>query len=417
MDTAWQDGAGNLLLLAAAHETGLITTLLSALPTAAPTTRFGRMGQRAIRALLLTLLFLTAVGLRRTWDLRSYTSDALAGLTGRVWTYSYRHVERFLAWLAHAGAADRLTDALARWTRQLWHPAAPLTAAPAAPAYYYIDGHRKPVYTDDRIPRGLIGRTGAIEGCRALVLLHDAQGHPLLATTHRGDQHLTIGLPQVLARYAHATGRCPIDQIVIDREGMGGDFLARMVSTGCTVVTILRADQYDGLASFTDIGAFVPLMRDRQGALVREVAPARFALAIGNRGGETLPLQVALIRDLRCQMPVSAEADDDLDDPNWLPPRQRWLAGLAPDAQRWWEPEWVATPMPAAATQPKLIPIVTTAETCEALALAQLYTARWPQQENIIRDFLIPCCTRTSRSGSARRWWRPAGPGLRNLSA
>jgi hypothetical protein len=375
------------LLLAAAHETGLITTLLTALPTAAPTTRFGRMGRATLRTLLLTLLFLTAVGLRRTWDLRSYTGDALAILTGRMWAYGYRHVERFLAWLAHTGAAELLTDALAHWSTQLWQPAASLTTAPA---YYYIDGHRKPVYTDERIPRGLIGRTGAIEGCRALVLLHDAHGHPLLATTHRGDQHLTVGLPQILARYAHATGRPTIDHVVVDREGMGGDFLAGLVATGCTVITILRADQYDGLASFSDIGAFVPLVRDRQGVVVREVAPARFALAIPNRGGETLPLRVALIRDLRCQVPASTAVDDDLDDPNWLPPRQRWLAGLAPDAQRWWEPEWVATPMPAAATQPKLIPIVTTAETCDAVTLAQLYTARWPQQENIIRDFLIP---------------------------
>jgi len=347
------------------------------------------MGWGTLRALLLTLLFLTAVGLRRTWDLRSYTGDALALLTGRVWAYGYRHVERFLAWLARAGAADRLTDALARWTTQLWQPAASMAVTPA---YYSIDGHRKPVYTDERIPRGLIGRTGAIEGCRALVLLHDAQGHLLLATTHRGDQHLTIGLPQVLARYAHATGCPTIDHVVVDREGMGGDFLAGLVTAGCTVITILRADQYDGLTSFTDIGAFVPLVRDRQGTLVREVAPARFALAIPSREGETLPLRVALIRDLRCQVlvPASTEADDDLDDPNWLPPRQRWLAGLAPDAQRWWEPEWVATPLPAAPTQPKLIPIVTTAETCDAVTLAQLYTARWPQQENIIRDFLIP---------------------------
>jgi hypothetical protein len=380
-----------LLLLAAAHETGLITTLLTALPTAVPTTRFGRIGQATMRALLLTLLFLTVVGLRRTWDLRHYSGDALALLTGRVWAYGYRHVERFLAWLAGAGAADHLTDALAGWTTQLWQPA-PLTAAPATPAYYYIDGHRKPVYTDERIPRGLIGRTGAIEGCRALVLLHDAQGHPLLATTHRGDQHLTIGLPQILARYAQATGGHTINHVVVDREGMGGEFLAGLVTAGCTVVTILRADQYDGLASFTDIGPFVPLARDRQGVVVREVAPARFALAIPTRPGETLSLCVALIRDLRCQVPVPAAAptDDDLDDPNWLPARQRWLAGLAADAQRWWEPAWVATPMPAASTQPKLIPIVTTAATCDAVALAECYTARWPQQENIIRDYLIP---------------------------
>jgi hypothetical protein len=124
-----------LLLLAAAHETGLIATLLTALPTAAPTTWFGRLGRATIRALLLTLLFLTMVGLRRTWDLRHYSGDALALLTGRVWAYGYRHAERFLAWLARARAADRRTDALARWTTQLWQPA-PLTAAPAAPAYY-----------------------------------------------------------------------------------------------------------------------------------------------------------------------------------------------------------------------------------------------------------------------------------------
>ena len=197
----WQEGVGSLLLLAAAHETGLITALTEALPGPAPTSRLGRMSRTTIRALLLTLLFLAVVGLRRTWDLRSYTGDALALLTGRLWAYGYRHVERFLACLARAGAAEPLTDALACWTTQLWHPLTDTPALPSAP-YYYIDGHRKPVYTDARIPRGLIGRTGDITGCRALVLLHDAQGHPLLITTHRGDQHLTIGLPAIVQRLA-----------------------------------------------------------------------------------------------------------------------------------------------------------------------------------------------------------------------
>ena len=36
------------------------------------------------RRLLLTLLFLEAVGLHRTWDLRGYTADGLALLTGRT---------------------------------------------------------------------------------------------------------------------------------------------------------------------------------------------------------------------------------------------------------------------------------------------------------------------------------------------
>ena len=78
------------------------------------------MGRATLRALLLTLLFLAVAGLQRTWALRSYTGDALALLTGRLWAYGYRHVERFLALIARAGAADPLTDALARWTTHLW---------------------------------------------------------------------------------------------------------------------------------------------------------------------------------------------------------------------------------------------------------------------------------------------------------
>jgi hypothetical protein len=38
---------------------------------------------------LLTLLFLEAVGLQRTWDLRGYTGQALALLTDRHRAYGY----------------------------------------------------------------------------------------------------------------------------------------------------------------------------------------------------------------------------------------------------------------------------------------------------------------------------------------
>jgi hypothetical protein len=119
--------------------------------------------------LLRTLLFLRVVGLDRTWDLRSYTGDGLGVLTGRPRAYGYFHTERFL-------------DAL--------------------------------------IPRGLIGNSGKILGCRALVLLHEEQGHPRLATIHRGDQHLTVGLPAMLGRYEQAAGKAPRTQIIVDREGM-----------------------------------------------------------------------------------------------------------------------------------------------------------------------------------------------------
>ena len=142
---------------------------------------------------MLTLLFLGVVGLSRTWDLRGYTGEGLALLSGRKRAYGYRYTEEFLARIAQVGGADLLTDTLACWTAHLWQTSNTSTEAPQSALY--VDGHRKPVYTDVLIPRGVVGRLGTVLGSRALVLLHDAQGHPLLATTHRGDLHLTSGLP------------------------------------------------------------------------------------------------------------------------------------------------------------------------------------------------------------------------------
>ena len=381
MPATWQDGAGSLLLLAAAHETGLLATLTQALPLRSATApaRLARMLPASIQALLLTLLFLSAVGLRRTWDLRSYAGSALALLTGRLCAYGYRHVEWFLAAIAHSGGAEPVTDALAQWTARLWCPTA--REPDGLTMTVYIDGHRKAVYSEKRIPRGLVARYGAIRGCRALVLLHDDNGHPLLATTARGDTHLTLGLPQILARYEQVLGRQLVARIIVDREGMGADFLAGLVADRRVVITLLRSDQYTGLDSFSEVGAFVPLSYDRDGTVIREVAEARFALPLPEREDETLPLYVALVRDLHWRVPVRPNDDD---------PPPRWDADLSWEERDWRNATWVATPAPATPTTAKLIPIVATAFVGDAATLARTYFQRWPLQENVIRDFLIP---------------------------
>jgi len=79
------------------------------------------------------------------------------------------------------------------------------------------------------------------------------------------------------------------------------------------VVTLLRTDQYEGLESFTGVGTFVPLERDRHGQVLREVAPACFALPLPDQAGQFLPLRVALIRDLRRQVPC-ARQDEETDE-------------------------------------------------------------------------------------------------------
>jgi hypothetical protein len=354
-----------LLRLSAVQHTGLLDAFVTAVMEVADPAISGLSppNPAVVAHLLLTLLFLPVAGLARTWDLRSYTGTMLAILSGRERAYSQRYTERFLARLAHAGAAKRLTEVIARWTWSLWQAA---SDEPHAPAVFYVDGHRKAVYSDVLVPRGPVGKLdGKILGCRELVVLHDAQAHPLLATTHRGDQHLTIGLPQMLHCYEQATGQTQVQRVVVDREGMAAEFLAQLHQEGRQVVTRLGSDQYEGEGSFEQIGAWQPWRYNRAGQVICEVASARFTLPRPNPLDPPVQVEVALIRDWRKLLVVEQAAE--------ALAAQDWQAELAPKLQRFWEEGWQALPAPPAPTTPKLIPVITTGHGMEAVELAHTY--------------------------------------------
>jgi hypothetical protein len=336
-----------------------------------------------VERLILTLLFLPVAGLARTWDLRSYTATMLALVTGRERAYSQRYTERFLARLAQAGGAERLTALVAKWTWELWQ-AEPLSSdQPDAPVVFYVDGHRKAVYSDVLVPRGPVGKLGGkILGCRQLVVLHDTQGHPLLATTHRGDYHLTIGLPKMLQCYEQATDQAPMQRVVVDREGMAAEFLAPLQQEGRQVVTLLRSNQYEGEGSFEQVGPWQPWRSNRHGEVICEVASARFALSRPDPADPVVEVEVALIRDWRKVLPVEG-ANEAVD-------TRHWQADLLEPQTHFWEEGWQALPAPAPPTTAKLIPVITTGHGMEAMELAHTYFRRWNSQENAIRDWLIP---------------------------
>jgi len=382
----WQEGIGCFLLAAAAKQTGLLEELVTTVMALADVTLLGLSSPNpaGVMRLILTLLFLPVAGLARTWDLRSYTGTMLAVVTGRERAYSHRYVEWFLARLAHAGAAEPLTKGVAKWTWQLWQTEQPSSDQPTPPAIFYIDGHRKAVYSDVLVPRGPVGKLGGkILGCRELVVLHDGRGHPLLATTHRGDYHLTMGLPEMLRCYEQATDLPLLMQrVVVDREGMAAEFLAHLTLEGRQVVTLLKADQYEDEQSFQQVGDWQPWRSNRHGQVICEVAAARFALKRPDDALPPLEVEVALIRDWRKLLVVegTGEATD----------AQDWQADLAPQQQRFWEEGWQALPTPPAPTTPKLIAVITTRPGMQAVELAQTYFRRWNCQENAIRDWLIP---------------------------
>ena len=160
----WQEGIGSLLLLAAAHQTGLLAKLGTTIQGVASSGCSSGLPLTlaVVERLILTLLFLPVAGLARTWDLRTYTGTLLALVTGRGCAYSYAYVEQFLSRLAHAQADEGLTDAMAQWTWALWHDEQLQVEQEQEEhqAVFYVDGHRKAVYSDVLVPRGPVGKLG-----------------------------------------------------------------------------------------------------------------------------------------------------------------------------------------------------------------------------------------------------------------
>src|SRR5258706_4208675 len=160
-----------------------------------------------------------------------------------------------------------------------------------------------------------------------------------------------------------------MQRVVVDREGMAGEFLAQLTLEGRQVVTLLKADQYKDEQSFQPVGEWRAWPFNRQGPMICEVAAARFALKRHNEGASPLEVEVALIRDWR-KLLVVEEAGEAAD-------VQDWQADLAPQQHCFWEEGWQALPAPPAPTTPKLIAVITTRPGMQAVELAHTYFRRW----------------------------------------
>ena len=130
----WQEGAGSLRRLSRSWKPLSLQGSSLLLPHCV----LRAFNQRPCAASCSPCSCLQAVGLRRTWDLRGYSGQALALLTNRRLAYGYRHIEHFLAELARVGADEALTQALAGWTASLWKRQPALEDRPVP--VYYIDG-------------------------------------------------------------------------------------------------------------------------------------------------------------------------------------------------------------------------------------------------------------------------------------
>src|SRR5258706_13686186 len=84
VEPQWQEGAGGLLLVAAAEASGLLSTLGTAVSACTPCgdSRLAHLSARSRLMLVRTLLFLVAVGADGSWEMRNYRGDGLGFLMG-----------------------------------------------------------------------------------------------------------------------------------------------------------------------------------------------------------------------------------------------------------------------------------------------------------------------------------------------
>src|SRR5258708_9097465 len=89
----WQEGAGGLLLLAAANATALLSQLEDVLPMKQPSSAVSHPSPQRLchphRRPLLTLLFLPAVGIHRFCAVSYYTALRLPSSSARARPYLY----------------------------------------------------------------------------------------------------------------------------------------------------------------------------------------------------------------------------------------------------------------------------------------------------------------------------------------
>ncbi len=247
-----------------------------------------------------TLLFLGAVGLHRTWDLRGYTGAALALLSGRR-RAGYRHAERFLTEVAAGDGAPTSSP-------PPWRPGRPgcggRLGAPPRPPPATISMAIARRSTPPLIPQGLVGH--AWVRCRAAA-------SSCCCTTSRGTPcwppptaaiYLTAGVPALIRAYERPDPAPTASPAWSSTGRAGGEFLATLAAAGCTVVTVLQADQYTGLASFTRTSALScrSTLPGRAGGGGRR--PARFRLSRPAHPEAPLALCVALVRDHRRRIPA-----------------------------------------------------------------------------------------------------------------
>jgi hypothetical protein len=323
--------AGIFFLKGASLELGLQQGLIDTTQQAVGTKRAARRiilrenRRSTLGARYETLLFFPVIKhLRRPCHLVSYSSCELRALTGKG--YAFATIDRHLREMTQCRLAHAIGDTLARCSYHAWYAPDQVAASPQHPLepyVFYLDTHDKRVWSVKNLPRGMV--KGQPAPCLRQVFLHGRGGHALYCKTYPGDMKLPQVAVAVITNFERAIGQRAVHVVVIDREGLSVELFQELGRCGAYIVTLLKSNQYAGVADFEDMTEARSLADERTGITTHRVAEGAFRCSDG------LLIRCAVARDLdNGKLVVFATTV-----PSALEPDSLWIA-------RWYLRRWNA---------------------------------------------------------------------------
>lgn len=248
--------------------------------------RFVHERRETLEPKLAMLTYAPLVSGTKGWDaLRAPKAEGLLPLTG--FAYMPSTLAKMTSALAISAAGPRLLAAMGL----NWHRVAQANwEEPGAMAALYVDNHAKEVWTSLFTLSGKVSHLSRVMPCITTTYVHTGAGTPLVASVQSGSAPLAPRLVQLVEETEAKLGGAVRRAVVIDAEGSTFDLLESFATKQRVIVTPLRPARAPELEiSYSKGSYFRPY---------REHDELRIATAVltHKKSGRSLELGALLIR-------------------------------------------------------------------------------------------------------------------------
>ena len=246
------DHAGGFLIKGALIKMGLVKVIVDRIIKAVSEIRkakeniFSWMGvllasRKVLSRKVESLIYMPIFQMERIWHFKTvYPREGLGYLSGSGLPYKYHTMDNFLREIPQLDIDKALSRDLARRYIEIFH----LTFETEEEQTFYIDCHKKVLWTKKNVPKGLHITRNKILKCLDVYFIHDCNGMPILPWSRPGDSHLVNELLPIVQELEKAVGKKIVKLVIFDREGVSVALFTEITAKGKRFITILKENQY-----------------------------------------------------------------------------------------------------------------------------------------------------------------------------